>query len=281
MMVQQRVTRLSSLVLLFAIAGYFLLPVWWLIVSATKSKGDLFGANGFWFGSELHLADNVVNVFSHSDGAFPRWILNSLLYSGGGAVMATLIAAMAGYALAKYPFRGREGLFAVIIGAVLIPPPLLALPLYLLASSTGIVNTFWSVLIPSIVTPFGVYLARVYAASSISDELIDAARIDGAGDLRIFFTVALRLMSPALVTIFLFQFVGIWNNFFLPLMMLADDKLWPLTLGLYFWNSQLRDQPWYDLVVTGSLISVVPLVIAFIVLQRHWRSGLSAGSLKA
>ncbi|WP_250573966.1 carbohydrate ABC transporter permease [Nonomuraea sediminis] len=276
-----RITRLSTTVLLFAITGYFLLPVWWLIVSATKSKGDLFGGNGFWFGSDLHLADNVRSVFTHSDGAFPRWILNSLLYSAGGAAAATLIAAMAGYALAKYPFRGREGLFAVIIGAVLIPPPLLALPLYLLASSTGIVNTYWSVLIPSVVTPFGVYLARVYAASSVPDELIDAARMDGAGDLRIFFTVALRLMSPALVTIFLFQFVGIWNNFFLPLMMLADDKLWPLTLGLYFWNSQLRDQPWYDLVVTGSLISVVPLVIAFIVLQRHWRSGLAAGSLKA
>ncbi|MER7503970.1 carbohydrate ABC transporter permease [Nonomuraea pusilla] len=276
-----RATRMSTLVLLLAIAGYFLLPVWWLIVSATKSKGDLFGTKGFWFGSELHLTDNVAKVFTHSGGAFPRWVLNSLLYSAGGAVAATLIAAMAGYSLAKYPFRGREGLFAVIIGAVLIPPPLLALPLYLLASATGVVNTYWSVLIPSIVTPFGVYLARVYATSSVPDELIDAARIDGAGDMRIFFTVALRLMSPALVTIFLFQFVGIWNNFFLPLMMLADDKLWPLTLGLYFWNSQLRDQPWYDLVVTGSLISVIPLVIAFIVLQRYWRSGLSAGSIKA
>ncbi|MCW3844661.1 carbohydrate ABC transporter permease [Micromonospora yasonensis] len=269
------------MVLLLAVAGYFLLPVWWLVVSATKSTGDLFGTNGFWFGSNLHVADNLTKLFQHSDGAFTRWILNSMLYSGGGALAATLIATMAGYALAKYPFRGREGVFAVIIGAVLIPPPLLALPLYLLASSTGVVNTYWSVLIPSVVTPFGVYLARVYAAASVPDELIDAARVDGAGEIRIFFTVALRLMSPALVTICLFQFVGIWNNFFLPLMMLADDKLWPLTLGLYFWNSQLRDQPWYDIVITGSLISVVPLVVAFLALQRYWRSGLSAGSVKA
>ncbi|MFE7329607.1 hypothetical protein ACFU8W_32440 [Streptomyces sp. NPDC057565] len=89
-------------------------------------------------------------------------------------------------------------------------------------------------------------------------------------ELRIFFTIALRLMSPALVTIFLFQFVEIWNNFFLPLMMLADDLLWPLTLGLYFWNSQLRDQPWYDIVVTGSLISVVPLIIAFLTLHSNY-----------
>ncbi|MCW3816026.1 carbohydrate ABC transporter permease [Micromonospora sp. DR5-3] len=273
--------QLSTMVLLLAVAGYFLLPVWWLVVSATKSSGDLFGTNGFWFGSNLHVADNVTKLFQHSDGAFSRWILNSVLYAGGGALAATLIATMAGYALAKYPFRGREGVFAVIIGAVLIPPPLLALPLYLLASAAGVVDTYWSVLIPSVVTPFGVYLARVYAAASVPDELIDAARVDGAGELRIFFTVALRLMTPALVTICLFQFVGIWNNFFLPLMMLADDKLWPLTLGLYFWNSQLRDQPWYDIVITGSLISVVPLVVAFLALQRYWRSGLSAGSIKA
>ncbi|WP_329479062.1 carbohydrate ABC transporter permease [Kribbella sp. NBC_01484] len=275
------VQQLSVTVLLLAVAGYFLLPVWWLIVSATKSNGDLFGSNGFWFGSSLHLAGNLTKVFEHSDGVFARWILNSALYSGGGAALATLLAAMAGYALAKYPFRGQEVIFGVVVGAVLIPPPLLALPLYLLASSAGIVNSYWSVLIPSVVTPFGVYLARVYAAASVPDELVDAARVDGAGELRIFFTVAVRLMSPALVTIFLFQFVGIWNNFFLPLMMLADDKLWPLTLGLYFWNSQLRDQPWYDVVVTGSLISAIPLVLAFLVLQRYWRSGLSAGSIKA
>ncbi|MFF3785409.1 carbohydrate ABC transporter permease [Streptomyces sp. NPDC001933] len=273
--------RLSTTVLLFAIAGYFLLPIWWLIVSATKSNGDLFGSNGFWFGSHFHLADNLTKVFRHSDGIFGRWLLNSLLYCVAGALVATLFAAMAGYALAKYPFKGREGVFAVILGAVLIPPPLLALPLYLLASSTGLVNTYWSVLIPSAVTPFGVYLARVYAEASVPDELTDAARVDGAGELRIFFTIALRLMSPALVTICLFQFVGIWNNFFLPLMMLADDSRWPLTLGLYFWNSQLRDQPWYDIVVTGSLVSVVPLCIAFLALQRFWRSGLSAGSLKS
>ena len=274
-------SRLSVTVLLSAVAAYFLMPVWWLLVSATKSNGDLFAGSGFWFGADLRFGENVSAVFSHSDGAFARWIGNSLLYAGGGALAATLLATMAGYALAKYPFRGREAVFALIIGAVLIPPPLLALPLYLLASATGVVNTYWSVLIPSVVTPFGVYLARVYAARSVPDELIDAARVDGAGELRIFFTVGLRIMSPALVTIFLFQFVGIWNNFFLPLMMLANDRLWPLTLGLYFWNSQLRDQPWYDIVITGSLISVAPLVIAFLVLQRYWRAGLAAGSVKA
>ena len=152
--------QLSTTVLLLAVAGYFLLPVWWLVVSATKSNGDLFGTNGFWFGSSLHLADNVAKVFQHSDGAFSRWMLNSLLYSAGGALAATLIATMAGYALGKYPFRGREGVFARD-PRCRADPTATARPAFVPACLVvGVVNTYWSVLIPSLVTPFGVYLAR-------------------------------------------------------------------------------------------------------------------------
>jgi multiple sugar transport system permease protein len=131
------------------------------------------------------------------------------------------------------------------------------------------------------ISPFGVYLARVYAAASVPDELLEAGRIDGAGDVRLFFRVGLRLMTPALVTIFLFQFVAIWNNFLLPLVMLAGDRLYPVTLGLYTLNSQVsRDPELKMVVITGSLLSVVPLIVAFLLLQRFWRTGLSAGSVK-
>ncbi|MQA97185.1 MAG: ABC transporter permease subunit, partial [Streptosporangiales bacterium] len=123
---------------------------------------------------------------------------------------------------------------------------------------------------------------RIYAAASVPDELLEAGRIDGAGDIRLFFGVGLRLMSPALVTIFLFQSVAIWNNFLLPLVMLAGDRLYPVTLGLYTLNSQItRDPALKMVVVTGSLLSVVPLVVAFLLLQRYWRSGLSTGSINA
>lgn len=148
---------------LFTVSVYFLVPVWWLLVSATKSSSDLFNTQGFWF-SALHLGGNLRQLTTESNGLYPRWLLNSVLYAGVGSACATLLAAMAGYALAKYRFRGREAVFSVILGAVLVPAPLLALPIYLLLSKAHLVDTVWAVLLPSMVSPFGVYLSRIYAA---------------------------------------------------------------------------------------------------------------------
>ena len=260
-------------------AVYFLVPVWWLIVSSTKSNGSLFSSNGFWF-DEPQLFTNLTALFTRQDGAFSLWMLNSIFYAGVGGLLATLFGAACGYALAKYRFRGQGILFGSILAGVLVPSALLTVPLYLLFASVGLAGTVWSVLIPSMISPFAVYLARVYATASIPDELIEAARVDGAGELRIFATMSLRIMSPALVTIFLFTFVGIWNNFFLPLVMLNDPGLYPVTLGLYNWYAQLQVSN-YDIVITGSLVSVIPLVIGFLALQRFWRSGLTAGGIKS
>jgi multiple sugar transport system permease protein len=162
-----------------------------------------------------------------------------------------------------------------------VPATALALPLFLLLSKADLTNTYWAVLLPSLVSPFGVYLARIYAAGAVPDELIEAGRIDGAGEMRIFFGIAVKLMVPALITIFLFQFVAIWNNFFLPLIMLVDSKLYPITLGLFAWNSQTaRDPELTTLAIVGSFVSIVPLVGAFLLLQRYWRTGLAAGGVK-
>ena len=133
---------------------------------------------------------------------------------------------------------------------------------------------------PAFVSPFAVYLSRIYADASIPDEIIEAARVDGAGELRIFFTMGLRIMSPALVTVFLFSFVATWNNFFLPLVMLKDASLFPVTLGIFNWFNINNQTPYAD-VITGSFLSVIPLIIAFIMLQRFWRAGLTAGAVKA
>ncbi|MCD0480837.1 carbohydrate ABC transporter permease [Streptacidiphilus sp. ASG 303] len=276
-----RAAVVMATVFLVLAAVYMLLPVFWLLVSATKSQGDLVDSFGFWF-SGFHLGENLKALFTREDGVYLHWLLNSLLYAGLGAAVGTLLSSMAGYALAKYTFRGRELVFSVILGGVLLPATALALPLFLMFAKLDATNTFWSVFLPSIVSPFGVYLSRIFAASSVPDEVIEAARIDGAGEMRTFFTIALRLMSPAMVTIFLFQFVVIWNNFLLPLVMLQDERLYPVTLGLFTWQSQVsRDPQLQILTVTGSLVSVVPIVIAFLALQRYWRAGLSAGAVKS
>ncbi|MFI1096996.1 carbohydrate ABC transporter permease [Streptomyces sp. NPDC020917] len=272
-------SRLFVLAVMTLFALYFLLPVWWLIVSATKGSGELFSGSGFWFGHHFALWDNVQTLFKAQGGIYSRWLLNSLLYAVGGGVVSTLLAAMCGYALAKLPFPGREAVFGTVLAAVLLPAPVLAVPLYLLFSHTGVVNTFWSVFIPSIVSPFGVYLSRIYAASSIPDALIEAGRIDGAGELRIF-AMGMRIMAPAMVTVFLFQFVAIWTNFLLPSLMLANSRLQPVTVGLVGWREMQGYPIGYATVVTGAMLSVVPVVAMFVSLQSFWSKGLVAGAVK-
>ncbi|WP_394937999.1 carbohydrate ABC transporter permease [Psychromicrobium sp. YIM B11713] len=267
--------------ILVLVAIYFLVPVYWVVVASTKSTQDLFASNGFLLGGTFSLWHNLSQVLSYDNGIFLRWFLNSVLYAGLGSLIATYLAAAGGYALAKYQFRGRQLIFGTVLGGVLVPGTATALPLFLLFSQLGLANTYWSVLIPSLVSPFGLFLCRIYADSTVDTALIEAARIDGAGELRIFHTLGLRILSPALVTVFLFQLVGIWNNFFLPLIMLSDNSLYPITLGLNNWRSQVDRLPeFYELTTGGVLLSIIPLAIAMVALQRFWRGGLTEGAVK-
>ncbi|WP_413452460.1 carbohydrate ABC transporter permease [Georgenia phoenicis] len=273
-------SRTGAMLVMGVFTLYFLVPVWWLLVASTKSREQLTTTNGLWF-ADINLGENISALLDHNGGVYLRWMLNSVVYAGGGALVATLLASMCGYALAKYHFRGRELLFNVVLGGVLVPATALALPLFLIFSQVNLTNTMWAVLLPSIVSPFGVYLTRVFASAAVPDELLEASRLDGAGELRTFFGMSVRLMFPSLVTIFLFQFVGIWNNFFLPLIMLRSESLFPVTLGLYSWNTQINQIPEFrGYVLVGAMLSIIPLIISFLLLQRYWRSGLAAGSLK-
>jgi len=273
-------SRTAAMIIMGVCTVYFLVPIWWLFVGASKSRAQFSSTSPLWF-ADFNLFDNISELLAYRDGVFLRWMANSLMYTGGAALLGTLLAAMCGYALAKYRFPGRETLFNIVLGGVLVPATALALPLFLIFSKVEATNTFWSVFLPSLVNPFGVYLARIYAAASVPDELMEAARLDGASEMRTFFAIAIRLMTPALVTVFLFQFVAIWNNFFLPLVMLQDSTLYPITLGLHTWNSQIPHNPELQLfVIVGALLSIVPLIVAFLFLQRFWRSGLGVGGVK-
>ncbi|CAL9387283.1 ABC transporter permease [Streptomyces sp. DH-12] len=271
-------SRVTVTALLALSAFYFLLPLWWLLVSATKPFGEQFSGTGLWFDG-FGLFDNVARLGSHDGGIFWRWMLNSVLYCGIGALLGTAFSALAGYALAKYRFPGRGLLFGVVLAAVLIPKVLFTLPLYLMFSGVGLMDNPLAVLLPSMVSPFGVYLCRVFAAQSVPDEVLEAGRIDGAGEFRIFRSLSVRMMLPALVTVLLFQFVEIWNNYLLPSMVLGDDRLQPVTVGLVGWNASHVAVP-PALVVVGSLVSLVPLLLAFLSLQRFWRAGMTAGAVK-
>lgn len=269
--------------LMFFFVLYTVIPLLWLLINATKSQGDLLSTFGLWFGKDFNLFDNVYETLTYRDGIFVKWLRNTLLYVVVGAGGATLLAALGGYGLAKYKFRGRGAVFAAVIGAVAVPGTALAVPTFLLFAQIGLTNTPWAIILPSLVSPFGLYLIWTYAKDAIPDELLEAARMDGAGELRIFFTIALRLLAPGVVTVLLFAIVATWNNYFLPLIMLSDPEWYPLTVGLSQWNSQANGsaaEPIYNLVVTGSLLTVIPIVLIFLLLQRYWESGLAAGSVK-
>lgn len=281
-----RERHIAPHVLLIILAIYFLLPLWWLIVGSTKSNSGLFTGSGgpLWFNDELSFFENLAGLGQHNGGIYWRWFGNSFLYALTGGVGATVLATAAGYGFAKYRFRGRGLFFSMVLGSVMVPLTALVIPTFVLFTEIGIVNTRWAVILPSLLSPIGVYLIRVYTQDAVPDEMIDAARVDGAGELRVFFRVVLPLLRPAVITVLLLSVVATWNNFFLPLAMLQNPDLLPVTVGLNRWqtlsNAGAGGEQVWNLIVTGAFVSVVPLVLSFLTLQRYWQGGLSLGSVK-
>jgi multiple sugar transport system permease protein len=279
-----RRTRALTTALLIVFLVYSLLPHFYLLVSATKSNADLFSSFGLWFASTFHLFSNLQDVFTHDDGVYLNWLLNTAYYSVSSGVGAAFLSTIAGYAFAKFRFPGRTLWFAVILGSIMIPQTALVIPTYFLLSKVGLIDTPLAVILPSLVFPLGVYLMRVYAEQSVPDDLLDAARVDGAGELRVFWSVAFRVLVPGFVTVLLLAFVATWNNYFLPLVVLSTPEYYPLTIGLASWNDLAGAgggaQSLYPLVITGALVMVVPIIVAFLFLQRFWQGGLTFGSMK-
>jgi multiple sugar transport system permease protein len=264
---------------------YALAPLVWLFINATKTQQDYVSTFGFAFGNSFALFDNIAQTFAYRDGIFVRWFLNTLLYVVVGAGGATFLAVLGGYGLAKYRFPGRRGVIAVIMGAIAVPSTALTVPLFLMFSRIGIVNTPWAVIIPSLITPFGFYLMWVFSQEAVPDELIEAARVDGSSELGTFFRISLPLLAPGIVTVALFAIVATWNNYFLPLIMLTSEEWKPLTTGLndiklQTYSAAGGTEPLQNVILTGSLLTIIPLIIAFLFLQRYWQSGLAAGGVK-
>jgi multiple sugar transport system permease protein len=262
---------------------YCLLPATWIIAAMTKDNGQIFSTFGLWFSYPFHFLENLADLVTYQDGLFVRWFGNSLIYAGSISLGSTLICALGGYAFSKYDFPGKQFVFNFILGTIMVPSTALVLPLFLMLNKMGLVNNMLGVILPSLVNPFGLYLMKVFWDSSLPNELIEASRLEGASELQIFWRIGLPLMQTGLVTVALLAFVGAWNNFFLPLIVLSEQHLFPLTLGLNVWDSLTSaagGKPIYNLIAVGSMVSVLPLLIAFVVLGKYWRGGLTAGATK-
>jgi len=207
-----------------------------------------------------------------------HYLVNSVIVACAITVLSLLVNTMAGYAFAKLQFRGRERIFTVLLAALVIPAQVTMLPLFLMMKQLHLVNSYGGVVVPALATVFGIFLVRQYARS-IPDELLEAARIDGAGEARIFFQIVLPMLKPVLVTLAIFTFLGAWNDFMWPLIVLTDTSHYTLPVALASLSREhIQD---VEMMMAGAVITVLPVLALFLVLQRYYIQGLLLGSVKA
>ncbi len=264
-------------------AIYVLAPIYWLVVASSKNTSQLFSSSTFLPASHLSWVSNFRLLFTVDGGYFKYWLANSVAYAVVTAALATAVSTLCGYALAKYRFRARKLVFGLVVGSLMVPSTALVVPLFLLEHDVGLIDSYQGVILPLLVYPFGVYLMSLFAADAVPDSLVDAARVDGAGEFRAFWKVSRPLLMPGMVTLFLLAFIGTWNNYFLPLVLLGTTTRFPLTVGLSTWASDLNmpgvGQPLYPEVILGSLVSVLPMLILFPFLQKYIARGLTFGAI--
>ena len=274
---------LATYGVLYAGAAIVLVPFLWLLCGAFKHNEDFFGSMFLPRGEGLFgiawgrlTLDNFKALLANS--TILRAMLNSVFLSSMTALIATFVCAMGGYALAKLRVRFGPILLAVVLAAVIVPPTLLLAPGYQLLFRLGMLDSFWGLIIPAAAPAFGVYLFRQASLGSIPDELIEAARIDGCGELRIFSAVAVPLLRPMISAFMLITFLGVWNNFINPQIVLQSAEKFPLSVAV----AQLKGVYYqdYGLQIAGTLLSVAPVLGLFLLLQRDFVSGLTSGAVK-
>lgn len=276
-----KVTTTTALMAL--VAACVIVPIYWLVVASSKDTGQLFSTNTFLLPSHPSWGANFSSLFSYESGDYKWWLLNSFIYASVTATLATTVSTMCGYGLAKYRFAGRRAALGLIVGSLMVPATALVVPLFLLEHSMGLTNTYQGVVLPLAVYPFGVYFMSIYAADAVPDLLLESARVDGSGEFRALWKISRPILMPGMATLFLLSFIGTWNNYFLPLVLLGSETRFPLTVGLSAWASTLNEagagQPLYSNVILGSLMSVLPMLVLFPFLQKYVARGLTFGAV--
>jgi multiple sugar transport system permease protein len=284
--------RVLAIAVLAFFSVFFVLPLVWLLLAPTKSTTQLNGLNGeqpFSFGSFDQLAENWSILTGFQDGIIWAWLGNSVLYSGVALVLTLIVSIPAGYALAMTNFRFRRVVLVTTLMVMLIPNTALVLPIFLELNVARLIGTPLAVILPFSFFPFGVYLTYIYFSTSISHDLLDAARIDGAGEFRVFWRIALPLATPVIALVGFFNIVGTWNNYFLPFVMEPGSRKMPVQVGL---AELISSTPVFNPTSVASLtislpqlafatlISVAPVLIIFLFSQRFLVTGMTAGATK-
>ena len=259
---------------LLAMTFVILAPVLWFVLSSFKDATDL-GASPPKILPSRWAFENYTEAFQAYN--YTRYFLNSVFVTVVATVLTLLINSMAAYAFAKYNFRGRDGLFVMTLAMIMIPLQVILIPIYLVVSSLGLVNTYWGMIIPAAATPTGVFIIRQYMLT-IPDELIEAARIDGAGEFRIFARIVLPLCRPALAVVAIFSILWRWNDFLWPLLIAQKEELYTLPVALALLNGQLVVP--YNIVLAMSVMSIIPVLFMFVFMQRQIVQGIAQTGIK-
>jgi len=271
------------------VAVAFSVPLLWLLLAPTKTEAELGSLPSLAFGSFQNVGAAWTNLMSFSDGILLTWLANSVFYSVAGVVIAVVASIPAGYALAMFEFRGRSTIVVLTLIGMILPTAATVIPIYQELALVGLTNTFWAVILPSGFFPFGVYLTFLHFQTALPRELVEAARMDGASDLRIFVALGLPLARPAAALVTFFAFVATWNNYFLPHVMLVNDRLYPLQLGIatllnsapVINSSNQSDLPIHKPeAALAALVAIVPIAIFFFVFQRAIGTGMLSGAVK-
>jgi alpha-1,4-digalacturonate transport system permease protein len=259
---------------LLAMTFVVLAPVLWFVLSSFKDATDL-GARPPKILPTRWAFENYTEAFEMYN--YMRYFTNSVFVTTVATLLTLLINSMAAYAFAKYNFRGRDGLFVMTLAMIMIPLQVILIPMYLVVSSLGLVNTYWGMIIPAAATPTGVFIIRQYMLT-IPDELIEAARIDGAGEFRIFARIVLPLCRPALAVVAIFSILWRWNDFLWPLLIAQKEELYTLPVALALLNGQLVVP--YNIVLAMSVMSIIPVLFMFVFMQRQIVQGIAQTGIK-
>lgn len=264
--------------LLLAWATFSVLPFWWAFSSSFKRSTEIFAYPPRFFPPRLD-PWNYANLLAKE--YFLRWLINSLALACTVTILVLFLCSMAGFAFAKYEFRFKNELFTIMLGSLIIPFQLIMTPLYAQMNTLRWLNTYWALIVPWIAPAYGIFLMRQYMAT-IPSELIDAARIDGCSEFRIYAQIVIPLARPALGALAIYQFTGSWNSYLWPMIVLRDRDLYTLPVGLATLTSEVWSQAIdYGMVMAAAFLSAMPIIIVFLFMQRQFISGLTLGSIKA
>ena len=265
--------KIFSVIILIAVVLFFLFPLYWIITGSFKNNAEITAREPIWF----PMSPTMENYMELFDNPAFLWLFNIIFISAAAMLLTCITASLAGYALGKKRFIGRGVLFTIIICAMALPKQVIVIPLAQLMTFLNLKDTLWAVILPTVGWPFGVFLMKQFS-ESIPTEILEAARVDGAGELRTFASVVFPMIKPGIGALAIFTFVNTWNDYFLQLVMLITEEKWTLPLAIANMQGEMSTD--YGLIMAGAALASVPIIIVFIAFQKYFTQGIAMGAVK-